>query len=199
VSTSGEARQHPLTSLTPTSLSAVSEWQPRDAVARIRSALAAHHVVVIPSAPMNQSEAWWDVQPETGDTRAVSELGLNGGQTGPYTRAMVRNPFTIVKKVQQNPMGGQKMHDLTPRAEKVATRNQSFHDEIAKRNADNPNRFSEPQQRGGGIEYAVVLIVGVIAKVAVWAMSAYLLVKLLDEIDELVKWLASGGFARMIE
>ena len=48
------------------------------------------------------------------------------------------------------------------------------------------------------MEYAVVLVVGTIAGMAVWLLSAWVEAKLYAEILNLIDWIKDGGFRRAI-
>ena len=77
-------------------------------------------------------------------------------------------------------------------------------EEIIRRNARNPGvdpqgNLSRQQARGGGMEYAIVLAVSIIASVAYTIISQMLIIKLFTEIELLVEWLEAGGFRRLVK
>ena len=54
-------------------------------------------------------------------------------------------------------------------------------------------------QRGGGMEYAILLAaVHIAAAFALWRLSVWLEARLIDEMLETIEWIASGGFRRAI-
>jgi transglutaminase-like putative cysteine protease len=169
-----------------------------DATAGISAALAAGRIVVAAPNELPATQAWWEVVPETGETRAVAGLGLRGAGTPPLDR---NNPFLIKRKMQQNPWGGQKSWDARTereiRQEIYETRRAAAEEKAAAEAAKYRNNLAPPQQgeaRGGGSEYAVLLTIGTLGKIAFHAISIVMLTKLFEEIELLCSWLAEGGF-----
>jgi hypothetical protein len=163
----------------------------RDSALRIAAATAAGHTVVLPIGGPLQ-EAWWEIQPETGDTKAVGELGLHMGR--------VNRPLEPVKTRltgQQNPHGGPKAHyaeealDEARRARKAAERaaNEAWK---AARERQAIADYAAKQKRAGGNEYGVLVtaitVVGGIFIKIVGLLTLYMffmdIVKIIDFFSE---------------
>jgi hypothetical protein len=169
-----------------------------DATAALRASLTAGWVVVTAPGGVPGTHAWWEVMPESGDTRAIAAVGLPGAGTPPLDR---NNPFLIKRKMQQNPFGGQKTWDARSeseiRREIYEARRADAERKAAAEAAKYRNNLAQPQQtqaRGGGSEYAVLVVLGALGKIALNVLSYVVLEKSFEEIELLVSWLADGGF-----
>lgn len=125
-------------------------------------------------------------------------MGLHGAGTPPYPR---NDPFHIRRKLQQNPWGGQKTWDVRSqrelRQEMYNARRAAAEEKAAAEAAKYRNSLAQPQQgeaRGGGSEYAVLVTLGALAKIALQEISFMVLKRLLAETELLVAWLSEGGF-----
>ena len=144
-------------------------------MAAMSAALTAGRIVVAAASEASGARAWWEVIPQTGELDAIADLGLRGSGTPPLDR---NNPFVIKKKMQQNPFGGQKSWNAQP-AEEIREKRYLARQAKAQAKADVEaaeyrNRLAQPKQaeaRGGGSEYAVLLVIGAVAKIGVSVMS----------------------------
>lgn len=174
----------------------------RDTTVELAAALDLGRIVVTAAGEAPVPHAWWEILPDTGDVRSVADSGLLGSRTPPLDR---NNPFRINKKLQQNPFGGQKTWDARSPEERLLEQRRKIYE--AKRAEAEEKAFAEaakyrnslaqPQQaqaRGGGSEYAVLLTIGTVAKIALHVLSYFLLMKLFEQIELLASWLADGGF-----
>jgi transglutaminase-like putative cysteine protease len=194
-STSSLLAGKPLAALDP---GALVEAPSVDAAVEVGAAIVAGRTVVASSADLAQTHAWWEILPDSGDTRAIAEWGLRGSGTPPIDR---NNPFLIKKKMQQNPWGGQKEWDVRSEREiwqeEYDARMAKLEQKAQAQAAEYRNSLAKPQQtqtRGGGVEYAVLLTIGALAKIAVDVLAFFTLVKLFEQIELFVYWIAAGGF-----
>jgi hypothetical protein len=173
----------------------------RDTAVEIAAALDAGRLVVAPAADGQIADAWWEVLPDTGDTRAIAEGGLRGAGTPPINP---KDLFVIKHKIQQNPWGGQNTIDLRPKKEifqeSYDARMARLQKAATEKAAEfNKNKLAQPQQapaRGGGSEYGVlVAAISVVGKIALNVLSYYLVLKLFEQVELVVSWLADGGFS----
>jgi transglutaminase-like putative cysteine protease len=175
------------------------------ATALVRRALEQGAVVVATPADLDARDAWWEIDSRTGDTHAVSGPGLHNGL------------LDLLGK------GGKQMNQLTPPKAYDARDALERRREFAKlageankrraeaKNAADPGRIQrlakgyEAQPKGGqargggGAEYTVLLTaVHIAGSMAMWALSAWLEAKLIQELTAAAGWIADGGFRRAI-
>ena len=169
----------------------------RDMSIEIDAALRDGRIIVAAAGDEPAAHAWWEVLPGTGNVRPIAESGLRGSRTPPIDR---NNPFLIKRKIQQNPWGGQKVHDLRSkeeiREELYKLRRAEAEEKATAEAANYKNSLAQPQQaqgRGGGSEYAVLVTIGTVVHVALKVLSYFLLMKLFEQIELVVSWLADGA------
>lgn len=166
-----------------------------DSAILMRSALAAGHVIVAPASSIGERGAWWEVAAETGDIRATGELGLHWG-----TLQKGRGP-----RVQGGRGGIAYTREAAEEAEKAGRRAEAERRmaEIIRRNEAGrwkvpQNNNLAPKQGGGGMEYAVLLVIGTIEAIAYHILSQMLLDKLYAETELLIAWLEAGGLRDLV-
>lgn len=141
-----------------TRVETTSSASDRDSALRISAATAAGRTVVVPIGGHGQREAWWEIVPDTGDTRAVGALGLHVGEI--RFKAPPTNPLKTRIIPQQNTFDGQKVwRVLTPQENERALR--EVRDAAYKaRNAALERRAmarAAQPPRAGGNEYGVLV------------------------------------------
>lgn len=156
----------------------------RESVARLTASLGTERTIVVPIDALDEHGAWWEIDPGTGDTRSVGDLGLHRARV-PY------NPNYELpqkgKSVQQNPYGNQKSYESpAARGERQAANRKAAYDSrraaqerkaaenAAKRRTNDLNKSA--RKRGGtGYTVLVVLIMmaGAAAHIAVGVAVSY--------------------------
>lgn len=161
--------------MTPGNPLPVTPRQPEpESAARLTLALGAGSVVVAPVSGLGANGAWWEILAQTGEVRAVGELGLHSGHGGIPGNT---NPLRHIKPPQQNPFGGQKPINM-PEAAKEA-RDAARRAQNARRTAENVknynqarNKMARSAQRGGN-EYTVLVVAMMVVSSAAHAALMY--------------------------
>jgi hypothetical protein len=131
----------------------------RESAARIADVLAAGYTVVAPGSAPGSVPGWWRIS-ATGDGAAVGYQGLNAGHLLPY---VPKNPLKTAPTPQQNAFDGQKINDGRTAKEKFdeayEARRAKQIAKAEKEAADYRARTGqpEPQPKGGGNEYGVLV------------------------------------------
>ena len=174
-----------------------------DGTAAIAAALARGSTVVAPRGADGSTDAWWEIAAETGDLRPIANVVLHGSGTPPLDRD---NPFVIRKKMQQHGFGEQERYDIRSaeqrakeaRYQKGAIRDAEIRAKAEAEAAKYRNNLAQPQQsggQGGGSEYGVLVrAVTVIGGIGMKILSFFTYMKLCEEIELFVLWIADGGF-----
>lgn len=195
-STSQRIAGGPLTVLTASDATAESLGS-QGSTLRLRSALAAGHTVVA-SANINERDSWWEIAAETGDTRSTSELGLHWGWLIKGRGPRIQGGKGGVSYTKEAAEEIARARDQAERKKKLA--------EILRKNAENPHRampqnnnLGPRQGGGGGMEYAVLVVVATIQAIAYTILTQMLIDKLYSETELLIEWLEAGGFRDLVE
>jgi hypothetical protein len=152
----------------------------------------------VASASTNERDAWWEIAAGTGDTTATGELGLHWGTVqkgrGPRVQGG-RGGISYTKEAAAE------IEKATRDAEMLAKRT-----EIIERNRVNAGRPMPESNKlgpkqgggGGGMEYAILVVVATIESVAFTILSQMLIEKLYSETELLIDWLEAGGFREAV-
>jgi hypothetical protein len=165
---------------------------------RLRSALVAGNTVVASASGLEKRGAWWEIVADTGDTRSTGELGLHWGTVQKGNGPRVQGGTGGVSYTKEKAEEIAKAQRKAKHEAKMA--------EIIKANRENPgrampknNNLGPNQGGGGGMEYAILVVVATIESIAFTILSQMLIERIYSETELLIDWLAAGGFREAIE
>lgn len=163
-----------------------------ESASRIAAASARQAIVIAPVNGLGERGAWWEIAAGSGDTYAVSDLGLHGGKIGV--------PLKRLHQLQQNLQSGVQGSDART-AKQINDQRYLLRRAALQRKADreamrylerNALKPPAPGPRGGGNEYGVLLsAVTVVGAFGMRLLGLFAALEMFTQIDALVTWWAA--------